>query len=233
MHHRLHVARHQRREAGQVLGHALHGCQQIGVVHQARDQANLQGPFGVDRLAHQQHVERPGAADQARQALRGAAAGNDAELALRRGKAGTAAGHAQIAAQRHLQPAAEADAVDGRDGRLRTPFQALGHALHDRFQRLVQIAVHHLGQVRAGGKGLVAGAGDGQHAHRRIVRRGGDGHVQLIHRAQRNRVQLGRTVDGDQRQRAAGLVQQVFVTHRGQSVIRPWRRCQSISASSG
>jgi len=81
-----------------------------------------------------------GQADQARQALRAAGAGQEAELHLGQAELRLARGrgHAVVAGQRDLQAAAEAAAVDGGDHRLREGLQAV----HDRLASARQLGGH-------------------------------------------------------------------------------------------
>ena len=76
---------------------------------------NLQRGRGVDHVAGEDHLHRAAFADQARQALRAAAAAHDAEIDLGLGKSRVLARHADVARQRELVAAAETEAVDHRD----------------------------------------------------------------------------------------------------------------------
>ena len=105
------------------------------------------------------------AADQPRQLLRAAAAGEDADLDLGQAEAGAFAGNDDVGAQRQFKSAAERVAFDGGDHRLR--------AVHDRAPVFLQVARHdldragfrHLADVGAGREHRVR-AGDDQAADR-------------------------------------------------------------------
>jgi hypothetical protein len=67
------------------------------------------------------HLQRLLGADDARQALRAAGAGQQAEVHFGQAALGRRHGHAVVAAQRHLEAAAERGAVDrGDDGLVRS-----------------------------------------------------------------------------------------------------------------
>ena len=66
----------------------------------------------------QNHRQRLFDADEPRQALRAAGARNEAELDFRQAEPRARRGDAEMAAERHLEPAAERRAVHGRDRRL-------------------------------------------------------------------------------------------------------------------
>ena len=77
------------------------------------------GLGGVDEGPGGDHLQRLLHADQARQPLGAAGAGQDAERDLRQPELAHVLGHhAVVAAQRQLQPAAQRRAVDGRHDRL-------------------------------------------------------------------------------------------------------------------
>ena len=124
------------------------------------------GLVGIDRAAGQDQLERARLADQARQALRAAIAGNEAELDLRQAEPRGGGGEAEGAGERQLEPAAEGIAVDERDrqhrqavelGKDRLPEAAPGAY---RGQR----AADQFLDVGAGAERPVAGAGDQQAA---------------------------------------------------------------------
>ena len=75
----------------------------------------------VDRLAGQQQVERRGRADQPRQALHAAPAGHDAEhhFGQAEPRAGLVDDDAIAARERQLESAAQAEAADQRERRIR------------------------------------------------------------------------------------------------------------------
>ena len=84
------------------------------------DHAHAQRFGGAEHPAGHQQQHGALAADQARQFLRAAAAGQDADLDFGQAEAGALAGDDDVGAQRQLQPAAERKAFDRGDHRLRT-----------------------------------------------------------------------------------------------------------------
>ena len=72
-----------------------------------------------DRLAGDDHLQRLLRSDQARQALRAAGAGQEAELDLGQADARRRGSDPEMAGERQLEAAAERGAVQGRDDRLR------------------------------------------------------------------------------------------------------------------
>src|SRR5690606_39328293 len=85
------------------------------------------GFLRVVNLSDQHHAERAAVADDARQALRPAAAGQDPEPDLRLSEPGRTGRDPEVARERELAPAAERVPVDLRDRRLRE----LGEDLED------------------------------------------------------------------------------------------------------
>ena len=83
------------------------------------DDAELLGLLGRHVAAGDDHLQRRLRADQARQALRAAAARQDADQHLGQPDLGARHGDAVVAGERILQPAAERIAVDRGDHRLR------------------------------------------------------------------------------------------------------------------
>jgi hypothetical protein len=76
------------------------------------------GLGGIDRAAGEDQLHRPTPADRARQALRSAHPGNDAELDLGLAELGRIGGDDEVGHHRQLAPAAKRIAVDRRDPRL-------------------------------------------------------------------------------------------------------------------
>src|SRR5690606_24079656 len=81
------------------------------------DEAESLGGRSVDHIAGEDHLHRTAFADEIREPLRAAAAGNDAEVDLRLRKARPVARNANIARHRKFVAAAETEAVDHRDHR--------------------------------------------------------------------------------------------------------------------
>ena len=75
--------------------------------------------FGFDRAPGQDHVQRARLADHARQPLRAAVTGDEAELDLGQAHFRVARGDAERARERKLEAAAERVAVDDGDRRHR------------------------------------------------------------------------------------------------------------------
>ena len=87
-------------------------------VHDLVDDAQGQRAPGRQELAADDDVERRFHADQPRQALGAAGARHDPQGHLRQAEPGARGGNADVAGERHLEPAACGDAVDGGDHRL-------------------------------------------------------------------------------------------------------------------
>ena len=120
----------------------------------------------VDHAAGEDHVERAAEADDAGQALGAAVDQRHAPAALRVAERGALGGDAQVAPQRQLQAAREAEAGDRGDRRLGRRQAREAH----RPLLAHQPSGHRVGrlQVGAGAEGDTAGAG--QHEHARVRR---------------------------------------------------------------
>ena len=105
----------ERRLAGELARPGERGVEQLVVGDHAVDQAELVGLVGGDRVADQVHLQRLGLADQPRQALGAAEAGDDPEVDLGLAEGGRLGGDAHVAGHRQLAAAAERQAVDGGD----------------------------------------------------------------------------------------------------------------------
>ena len=86
------------------------------------DDAEAQRVFGFERIAGQDRVHRRFRTDQSRQALRAAAARQQADLDLGQAHRRARRRDAIVAGERELESAAECGAVDRRDDRLRALF---------------------------------------------------------------------------------------------------------------
>jgi hypothetical protein len=127
-------------------------------LHELRAVAELEGFFGLDRRAADDHVERLGRTDHARQPLGAAGTRQQAEVHL--GQADQGAGRADpvVAAERELVAAAERQARDSGDDRLVRAFDQrdqLGEIGRGARLRRVELA-----DVGAAGEGA---RGAGQH----------------------------------------------------------------------
>ena len=123
---------------------------------------------GADRVAGDDHPQRLFRADQARQALGPAGAGQQAELDLGQADPRRRRGDPEMAGERHLEAAAQRRAVQRRDDRLRHRLD-LGDDLAEArgLRRLAEF-----GDVGAGEKGA-PGAGDDDRLDGRVVARPG------------------------------------------------------------
>ena len=118
------------------------------------DQAERLGAAGALGLAGQHHGHRLDRADQARQPHRSAEARMQAEQHLGEAEARVVDGDALVAGQRQLESAAEAIAVDHRDGRQRQAVEPVQDGVAARQQRL------DLRRVGDGAELRDVGAGD-------------------------------------------------------------------------
>src|SRR5581483_12077478 len=92
------------------------------------------------KIAGADHVERRLGADEPRQALRAARAGNDPELHLRQAHLRRRQRHAVMAAERHFEAAAERGAVDRGDGGLARGLEAGDYEIEvGRLERLPEL----------------------------------------------------------------------------------------------
>jgi hypothetical protein len=101
--------------AGDDLGGADRLVEQLAVGHDAADEAAALGLLGVHDPAGKAHLHRLRLADEARQALRAAGAGHDADLDLGLAEARLVGGEDEVAHHRQLAAAAEGEAVHRGD----------------------------------------------------------------------------------------------------------------------
>jgi hypothetical protein len=90
------------------------------------------------------------ASDQPRQLLRAAAASQDAEFDLGQAEAGAFAGDDDVGAQRQFKSAAEREALDRGDHRLRTVHDSAPVFLHVARHDVDRAGLRHFGDVGAG-----------------------------------------------------------------------------------
>jgi hypothetical protein len=165
-----------------VVDHAVEEAAVLQLLRRPRLAAGHQGMGG-------------GQADQPRQPLGAARAGDQAQRDLGQAHACAGPPHAGVTGQRQLQAAAERHAVDGRDHRLGAGLDPFEHGAQDGLLQLARRA--ELGDIGAGREGLVA-AGKYDAAHGGIGLRG----VELLHEARTQRV--AQAVDGRLVQRDDG-----------------------------
>ncbi len=118
--------------------------------------------WGVDRLAGEEEVQGAAPADEAREALRPAVSGDEAELHLRLAELRVLAGDAEVARHRELAAAAQREAV--HRGHDRLPHRLVGrdHRLAGERHRagLAHAEPREFRDVRAGDERLGARPGD-------------------------------------------------------------------------
>ncbi len=95
------------------------------------DKSRTPSATGVQPTATENDVQRTLEADEARQALRAATGGQDAQVYLRLSERHTrgVGCDAEVARQRQLEPAAERGTADRRDSRAGQPGQLVAHRL--------------------------------------------------------------------------------------------------------
>jgi hypothetical protein len=128
---------------------------------------------GIDQLLG------PPRAHRARQVLRAACAGHDAERYLGQGKARAPRCIDEVAAERELAPAAEGRPVHSSDHRHRTVDDCPDHALEHVVLGIPLLVAHALAllEIGTGAKGTVAAAGEHHDPGRRRI--GDDAREQL------------------------------------------------------
>src|SRR5271170_6120341 len=109
--------------------------------------------------------------DSMGQALSAAEPRNEPEVYLGLPEARFVAGDDQIACERQFKAAAEGEAVDGRDDWNRQVLETFHHAMAEarEIEAVDRRHFRHRGDIRARDEGLVAGARDDKHPHRRVV----------------------------------------------------------------
>ena len=148
----------QRTRIADSFGKCHGGGQQVGAgLCDFIEQRRAGQFFGRHRRARDDHVQRHFQAQLARQALRAAGARQDAEFDFRQGHLRAGRGDAVIAAQRQLQPAAHAHAMDGGNHRLGRAFHDIDQGVQSRLREgLGGIEFLDVGAARKG----LAGARD-------------------------------------------------------------------------
>ena len=190
---------------------------QIGRRDDLVDEADAVGFLGPDHAAGEDQLERAALADDARQSLGAAAARHQAELDLGQAELCMLGGNADGAGQRRLAPAAERKAIDCRDHRLAEIFEQVVGLLDEaaRPLRFDRAGMREFADVGAGRERLVAGSGEDDAAHRRVVPGVFQRQPQLGQSGIVERVEDRRTVERDVGDRALFLVQHVLEIERG------------------
>ena len=155
---------------------------------------------------HQLHGAR--LADGPRQSLRATGTGDDAQPDLGLAEDGVIGGHHHVAGQRQLEATAERVAPDRRDGRGAQTADVVPALEGSRRGQALGRGIGHLGDVRAGREGTLAGTGDDDAAAVGVGIERIQGVDQLAHRLDVERIEDLGPVDGHQRDarldRAAG-----------------------------
>ena len=112
---RLIAADRQRRLAAELARPGARDVVQLVVGHDAVDEPDLVGLVGGDRIAGEVELQRARRADEPRQPLRAAEAGDDPEVDLGLAEARRLRGDPHVAGHRELAAAAERDGVDRGD----------------------------------------------------------------------------------------------------------------------
>ncbi len=163
-------------DVGDAARHRNRGLAQIAAFgNQFVDDAEPLGFLGRNVAARHDHLHRRLRADQPRQPLGAAAAGQDADQDLGQADPGARHGDAVVRGERHLQPAAQRIAVDRRDHRFRARVEHLVSALSRDGRRTARA---ELADVGAGDK---AAAGADQ--HHRLDRRIGVAALDILDNA--------------------------------------------------
>ena len=114
------------------------------------DQPDLACPLRAGRLAAEDHLQRGPHADQPRQPLRPARAGQQPARDLRQPEPRRRRRDAVVARERDLQAAAHGDAVDRRDDRLRRGLQRVDQVARVRPRRRADPEALHVGPAAEG-----------------------------------------------------------------------------------
>src|SRR6185437_13003884 len=194
----------QRTVGGDLAGQLDRRVQRLAVVHDPVDQADVESPAGIERVAGEQHLEREGARDAPGQQQRPARAGHQRALDLGHAELGGRARHYQVAGHGQLEAAGQGVALGRGDHRLAR--RGLGDAGQTAAGERGRLPLEERLEVHAGRE---RAARPGEHADReRTVR------VELVDRVPypgRDRPVDGvarlRPVDGNDLHRAPALDQ--------------------------
>ena len=153
--------------------------------------APVQRLFEADRLAGRHHFDRARLADEAREALRSAGAGQHAERDFGKADlAGVFARDAHVGGHRDLQAAADAVAVERGDHELRRLLQPRERFVGVQAEHVLELRRHRVehADVRAGREELLALAGEHDHFDVGVEARVENRFVELAHHFVRVRI---------------------------------------------
>lgn len=197
------------------VGKCLAARQKFGSGNHLIDQADAVGLFGVDLGSGEQHSEGRTTADQARETLRAAVTGQDAELYLGLAEVGVFRGNAQGAGHGEFTAAAEGEAADARDDRFAAGLNKAQDGLAAQREGLgigwgkgCQLAY-----VGPGGESTVTGAGEQDDTEVGVGGKGTKGMVEFSKRGYTEGVEDLGPVDGDDSKRRATIEAKVSVFH--------------------
>src|SRR6266581_3328665 len=179
--------------------------QQLRPRHHLVHEADAVRLPGVDHVARQNEVEGIPLAHEARQPLRAAVPGRDAELHLGLAELGGVARDPQVTRHGELAAAPQGIPVHRRDDWFAAGLEATQHRLamlRPRFA-VEWALLCEIRDVGAGDEGLGAGAREDGPPDARVRRHALGGVGQLVHHLIVQRIDLVGAVDGDQRDRSA------------------------------
>jgi len=129
-HHALDRGGHRERSVLEDRLRQLHRLrEQLRLRDDAVHEPDALGLVGLDVAAGEDQLERPAGADEARQPLRAAVTGDDAQLRFRQPHHRVVAGEPHVAGERQLAAATESVAVDRGDHRLAALLEQVHHRL--------------------------------------------------------------------------------------------------------
>src|SRR5436190_629548 len=173
LHHLLGGRERERAVRGDRAGELERRLQCAAVVGNSVDQPELVAALRRDRVARQSELHRRALGNPAREPQERAARGHERPLHLRDAELRRAAGHDQVAGERHLEPAGHGEPLDRRDQRLAR--RALRDAGEPAVAHIRRLALHEGLQVHARAE---ASAGPGEHSDAEAV-----GGVEVVERA--------------------------------------------------
>ena len=173
----------------------------------AVDEPDAQGLLGVDEAAGEDQLLGHAQAADAGQPLRAAPAGDDPEVDLRLTELRAARRIADVARERELATAAEREAVQGRDRRLRHGLEQPSGLVTERppLLRLAHVEPAHVLDVGTRDECLLAGARQDDRAGVIVAGELAEPFTKLRERGDVERVQRLLPVDGDDGDRALAV----------------------------